>query len=118
MSTRRGPPPHGPGMRHLHLSLSDTPPPNWARPFKELRQQPRHSMWRHAWVEGAHIVIDCVPDEMEQFHLTDLKDDVRVCNDRHRRWDHEMVIAAAARRREEQSERLRLLALNARLDFD
>ncbi len=112
------PSPQGPGMRLLHLKLSDLPPPNWVRLFNELRQQPRHSMWRQAWIEGSHVVIDCVPDEIEQYHLTDLKDDVRVCNGRHRRWDQEMAIAETARRREEQSERIRLIALNARLDFD
>jgi hypothetical protein len=37
-------------------------------------------MWREVWIEGADLVIQCPPEELEQFHLGDLKQDVRNSN--------------------------------------
>lgn len=105
-------------MRLLHLYLSALPPPNWVRLFAQRRQQARHSMWRRAWIEGSHIVLDCVPEELEQFHLTDLKDDVRNCNAKYRQWDKEMALAAAAKHRADLQDKLRLQIIAARLNFD
>ncbi len=117
-TTATRPSEQGPAMRLLHLSLSAPPPPNWVRLFSQTRQKARHSMWRRAWIEGAHIVLDCVPEELEHYHLTDLKDDVRSCNAKYRRWDEEMAAAAAAKHRAELEDRVRLQKLAARLDFD
>jgi len=69
-----------PGLRHIYLKLSHTPPTEWVRIFKDERSYPRHSMWRHAWIEGAYIVIDCVPEEIENYHLRDLRQDVATAN--------------------------------------
>lgn len=67
-------------MRHLYLELSATPHADWITLFENERQFPRHSMWRRAWIYGAYIVIDCVPEELEQHHLRDLKQDVENTN--------------------------------------
>ena len=37
-------------------------------------------MWREDWIEGNFIVVDCVPEEIEQYHLRDLKEDVAKTN--------------------------------------
>jgi len=64
----------------MHLKLSAHPTAEWAQLFKNQRQFPRHSMWREAWVEGRYIVVDCVPEEIKQYHLRDLNEDAAVVN--------------------------------------
>lgn len=101
-----------PGLRHMYLELSDRPPAEWSDFFDQERQFPRHSMWRHAWIEGNHIVVDCVPDEIERYHLADLKQDVTGANahyNEHRRAkDQQLASAKAAEAAEkERLEQLR-----------
>lgn len=76
--------PTAPGLRLMYLTLSGTPPHMWTQIFDAERQFPRHSMWRTAEVEGDNIVVDCVPEELEQYHLRDLKEDVRNTNEKYR----------------------------------
>jgi hypothetical protein len=108
----------GSAMRQMYLTLSETPPHNWHLFFDKEREFPRHSMWRRAWVEHDHIVIDCVPDELEQYHLEDLKTDIANANENYR-------IALEAQRKKndaqakiEAEEKGKLEALNNRLNFD
>ena len=70
----------GPGFRRLYLKLSWKPPPEWVKIFEKKRRFPRDPIWRNAWVVGAHIVIDCVPEELEQSGLNHLKEDVTNAN--------------------------------------
>jgi hypothetical protein len=37
-------------------------------------------MWRKAWIEGDCIVVKCALDELSQYHLKDLKQDVSQAN--------------------------------------
>lgn len=60
------------GLRRLYLKLSGEPPPEWVRIFEKTRRFPRDPVWRNAWVVGAHIVIDCVPEELERSGLNHL----------------------------------------------
>jgi len=53
----------------IFLELSSYPPMDWRDIFKAERSFPRHSMWRHAWIEGSYIVINCVPDELYRLSL-------------------------------------------------
>jgi hypothetical protein len=68
------------GFQRLYLKLSGEPPPEWVKTFERKRRFPRHPIWRNAWVVGAHIVIDCSPEELEQFGLNHLKEDVADAN--------------------------------------
>jgi len=68
------------GLRRLYLKLSGEPPPEWVEIFEKKRRFPRDPIWRNAWVVGAHIVIDCVPEELEQSGLNHLKEDVTNAN--------------------------------------
>ncbi len=77
-------------LRHIHLTLSDTPPREWIEFFNQERSVPRQ-LWRHAWIEGRYIVVDCVPEEIDR-HLSDLKEEVESAN--------KMIIALAAKREE------------------
>lgn len=71
-------------LYNIYLRLSDIPPSEWVEIFDAERQFPRHSMWRRAWVESNCIVIHCVPDELKQYHLRDLKEDVTNSNSKYR----------------------------------
>lgn len=107
-----------PGLRLMHLRLSESPPPEWVQLFQQERRFPRHTMWRHASVEGGHIVVDCVPEELEQHHLKDLKRDVANSNDKYRQWLERRDAADAQQRDAGQKERERLERLRSKLDFD
>ena len=69
-----------PGFRRLYLKLSEEPPTEWIKIFEQERRFPPHQVWRKAWVLGAHIVVECVPEELEQFQLNHLKEDVSTVN--------------------------------------
>jgi hypothetical protein len=110
--------PSAPGMKLVYLNLSAVPPSSWAQIFSQEREFPRHSMWRHAHVEGDHIVIDCVLDEIEKYHLKDIKEDVNNSNLKYRqliaqREQHQQRAQAA--RDKEQAE---VDELAKRLKFD
>jgi hypothetical protein len=106
------------GLRRLYLKLSGEPPPEWVKAFEQERRFPRHPVWRNAWVIGAHIVIDCVPEELEQFGLNHLKEDVTNVNN--------SFLASSARNeaddlrqfQEKEATRKQLEELRAKLKFD
>lgn len=69
------------GLQDYYFQLSKTPPLNWVHFFEESRRFPRHSMWRRAWVEGDCVVVKCATDELQRYHLKDLKQDVTNANE-------------------------------------
>ena len=48
-------------------------------------------MWREAWVEDNFIVIHCVPEELEKYHVSDLKEDIVNANTKYRQYLFEQV---------------------------
>ncbi len=68
------------GLQHYYFQLSHYPPPGWEEQFMRARQFPRHTMWREAWVAGDCVVVKCALDELERYHLRDLKEDVETAN--------------------------------------
>ena len=106
------------GLRHMFLALSSSPPREWVDIFKNERSFPRHTMWRDAWIEGNYIVVDCVPEEMQQYHLRDLKEDVSNANSKYK--DHLVRVDAQNERKmkDAEEERNRLAELKKELDFD
>ena len=71
------------GLQDYYFKLSKRPPSGWNRFFDEVRSFPRHSMWRKAWIEGDCVVLNCALDEIEQYHLRDLKQDVATANEKY-----------------------------------
>lgn len=102
----------------MYLSLSQAPPDVWCQIFNAERQFARHSMWRRAWVEGASIVVDCVPEELEKYHLRDLKQDVASSNAKFHDFLQEQARRAEAANQVEQQERERIEQVRKRLDFE
>jgi hypothetical protein len=85
--------------------------------FDEERQFPRHTMWREARAEGKTIVVDCVPDEVEKYHLNDIKRDVARCNERYREHLKEEAQKRKASSRADAAEREKLEQMKGRLNF-
>lgn len=106
-----------PGLRHMFLKLSQAPSPEWVQIFRNERAFPRHTMWRHAWIEGSHIVIDCVPEEIEKYHLSDLKQDVENSNSKYREYLREVHQRETQQKQAEEAEKRRLDELRGKLDF-
>ncbi|MHB8927485.1 MAG: toll/interleukin-1 receptor domain-containing protein [Bacillota bacterium] len=102
-------------LYNVYLKLSATPPEEWQEIFEAERRFPRHSMWRRAWIEGPYIVVHCVPDEIEQYHLKDLHEDVQKANVEYRQYLTELSRAAAREVLKEEAMRGRLRKLKKRL---
>ncbi|MDF1741963.1 MAG: toll/interleukin-1 receptor domain-containing protein [Verrucomicrobiales bacterium] len=92
-------------LYHVYFELSGNPPREWAQIFEAERQFPRHSMWRHAWIEGRYIVVHCVPDEVKKYHLADIKQDVESSNAKYR--DYLRRLAAQKAREAQQEKRIK-----------
>jgi hypothetical protein len=100
-------------LYHLYLELSAHPPQEWAQIFEAERQFPRHTMWRHAWLDGKYVVVHCVPDELKQYHLPDLKQDVTNSNAKYREY---LLRVARQQARAGARERELAVDLNRALD--
>jgi len=68
------------GLQDYYFQLSKSPSHDWVHLFDESRRFPRHSMWRKAWIEGDCVVVKCATDELQRYHLRDLKQDVANTN--------------------------------------
>ena len=107
-----------PGFRHLYLKLSEEPPPEWVKIFEQERRFPSHRIWRNAWVVGAHIVVECVPEELEQSQLNHLKEDVAKANKKFSEWAVKNDAEILRQLRERAEVRKQLEELRGKLKFD
>lgn len=107
-----------PGFRRLYLKLSQEPPPGWVKIFEQGRRFPRHRIWRNAWVIGRHIVVECVPEDLEHSQLNHLKADVANANRKFSEWITSSNSETLLQLREQRAVREQLEKLRARLKFD
>ena len=107
-----------PGFRRLCLKLSEEQSPEWVRIFERERRFPSHRIWRNAWVVGAHIVVECVPEELEQFQLNHLKQDVATVNKRVSEAAAAKMAEIRQQLQEQAKARRDLENLRTRLSFD
>jgi hypothetical protein len=107
-----------PGFRRLYLKLSGEPPREWVNIFEQKRRFPRHPSWRKAWIVGAHIVVECVPEELEQSQLNHLKEDVAEANKDFLEWAAKNDAEILRQLRERAEARNQLEKLRTRLKFD
>ena len=101
----------------IYLRLSSRPSMDWRDIFTAERSFPRHSMWRKAWIEGDHIVIHCVPEELEKYHLNDLKQDVTNSNAKFRKYLYENIRKEKEFLQKQKLEKDKLKDLKNRLEF-
>jgi hypothetical protein len=107
-----------PGFRRLYLKLSEEPPPEWVKIFEQERRVPSHRVWRSAWVVGAHIVVECVPEDLEQSQLNHLKEDVANTNRKFSECAATKRAEILHQLRERAEVRKQLEKLRGRLKFD
>jgi hypothetical protein len=107
-----------PGLCHLYLKLSKVPPPEWVKMFEQERRFPRHPQWRNAWVDRAHIVIDCIPEDLGRLHLNHLKEDVAHANKKFLEWSAGNAAGSLRQFQENAAARKQLEELRAKLKFD
>lgn len=110
--------PSAPGMMLVYLNLSELPPQGWIQLLDRERAFPRHTMWRRAHVEGQHIVIDCPLDEVEKYHLNDLKTDVANSNAKYREYLAQQAKSLEKAQQEQQTEQSEVDDLANRLKFN
>jgi hypothetical protein len=108
----------GPGFRRLSLKLSKGPPPEWVKIFEQARRFPTRRIWRNAWIVGAHMVVECVPEELGQFQLNRLKEDVEETNKKFSEWITRSNAQTLRHRLEQAELRMQLEKLRAKLKFD
>lgn len=105
--------PKYPGIQHYYFQLSEMPPTNWNLFFDKSRSRPRHNMWRKAWIEGDCVVIRCALEEIEQYHLRDLKKDVARAN---ADYTQELRMIEEQERQQQELARRKKVARDDKLD--
>lgn len=89
---------------HVYFKLSAEPPMEWVQIFKGERRFPRHTMWRHAWIDGQYIIVHCCLDEVKRIHFKDIKQDVTNTNQKYRSYLHQQAIEQEKKQQREEAE--------------
>lgn len=105
-------------LYHVYFELSVHPPQEWVQIFEAERQFPRHTMWRHAWIEDKYIVVHCAPEEVKKYHLNDIKEDVDNSNTKYREYLRKVSAARAREAQREEKEREQVDSAFEDLDFE
>ena len=106
------------GSHRLYLTLSSAPPATWRDIFGREHQTPRSSIWREATIDGVFLVITCTPEELEKYHLTFLKEEVKETNKKFRLSIAEQEARSVRFRQSEEERKKRLEEVRDRLKFD
>jgi hypothetical protein len=73
-------------MRVMYLKLDRAPPDNrWIQLFQEERQSRIGVRRRGLWIEDDYISFDCLANEVETFHLPDIKLSINYANREYRK---------------------------------
>lgn len=110
--------PVNPPLHYIFLRLSQTPLPIWKSYFEELRKISRHPHWRQAWIDRKYIVVECLPKEIEMYHLRDLKQDIAQANQRCRQYLQRQTQADRQKENTDSHVRQQLREMKGRLNFD
>lgn len=110
--------PVNPSLFYIFLKLSQTPPPIWQSYFKDSRKVSRHPRWRNAWIDRKFIVVECMPEEIEKYHLNDLKQDVAQANQNTHKYFQGQSRTQIQKESVVTQERDRLREMKGRLKFD
>jgi hypothetical protein len=106
------------GLLYVFLRLSRTPPPLWQTYFTETRKIARHPRWRRAWVDRRFIVVECIPEEIEKYHLADLRQDIATVNQRYADYVRQHAGSEHDHHQAAAMDRERVRNLKNRLSFD
>jgi len=110
--------PRDPSLFYVYLKLSATPPPLWQHHFRNSRKVSRHPRWREACIDRKFIVVECLTDELEKYHLNDLKQDIAFANKSFREFARQQAHAEKQKEAVHLGEREKLREMKGRLNFD
>jgi hypothetical protein len=110
--------PDHPRVQRIYLILSDLPCSDWQTIFLRECGVTRQTLSPEARIEGSFILLDCIPEELEQNHLEYLKEDVKNTNTQFRLLLTQRQEEALRQLQEEQAAKERLQGLQNRLTFD
>lgn len=105
-------------LYNVYFKLSDSPSPAWQEIFEAERRFPRHNMWRRAWIEGSYIVIHATLEEIEEYHLPALKEDVKNTNLKYRGYLAQKAKIEAQQQSHQKQEQEKISSLRNKLRFD
>jgi len=109
---------HGTAMFDIYLNLSDFPPHVWTQIFEDRWKLETYNMKRDAWIEDNYIILHCIPEEVDKYHLEHLKSVVDKTNQDFANYVSERQKNDAKRKEVEVKETERLNALKGKLKFD
>nr|WP_090441121.1 hypothetical protein [Pseudomonas benzenivorans] len=105
-------------MMHVVLTLSASTPYEWSQYFNDRWQQQFYMMKRRASVSGKRLEIYCVPDELQQHHVPELKKVIAETNAAYRGYLEQTQRAAVERAEAEGRDRAELSNIKSKLTFD
>lgn len=105
-------------MVHVVLTLSASAPHEWAEYFNDRWQNQFYMMKRRASVSGKQLEIYCVPDELQQHHIPQLKKVIAETNTAYRSYVEKAQRVASEHAATEARERAELADLKSKLKFD
>ena len=105
-------------MRTVYLRLTREPDVAWTRYFLEERGKRMNPKRHGLWIEDSYIVIDCFVDEIEQFHLPDLRRSIEFANAKSRERIDRTREDLIESQQDARDERVALDALRARIRRD
>ena len=109
---------HGTAMFDIYLNLSDFPLHVWTQMFEKHWKLETYNMKRDAWIEDKYLVLHCIPEEVDKYHLERLKSVVDKTNQDFASYVSERDKAESERKVVEPKETERLDALKGKLKFD
>jgi hypothetical protein len=105
-------------LYNIYFRLSKHPSSEWAQLFEQEHHFPRHSMWRRARIEGEFIVLHAPLSEVDEHHLSYLKEDVENANSKYQQYLQKKLARDEQQKAEEEQERQRVEDLKNTLKFD
>ena len=88
------------GMARIYFQLSEPPPLGWPYTFTIAWQAVEYAMKRKAGVESDSVWIECIPEEVEPYHIEQIEIAVAQTNAKYRERTQQQ--AMYARRKAEQ----------------
>lgn len=105
-------------MMHIIFILSESAPYDWAEYFNDRWKQNFYMMKRAAYVSGKRLEIYCVPEELQQYHIPQLKKVIAETNSAYRAHLEQTQRITAEREATEANERAKLADLKSQIKFD
>jgi hypothetical protein len=100
------------GLFRIYLQLSERPPREWSEIFAGVWRHVMYNMKRAVSIHGDAIWIECVPEEVKQYHRAELDKAFAEANQQYREWLERQDKARIREEEEQRRHRQRLQSLD------